>query len=119
MSSKKLASLSALFVILMPLLAACGAENPTATPAAAPEATATTGSAAAAPTNTTEAAAAADTPTTATTSGGTTSGGNVFRWRAFAEPETFDPALMQETLSIDIGQNIHEGLTEFDQKTLE
>ena len=59
---------------------------------------------------------------TATTAPSSSTGGtssNVFKWRAYAEPETFDPALMQENLSIDIGQNIYEGLTQFDVKTLD
>jgi peptide/nickel transport system substrate-binding protein/oligopeptide transport system substrate-binding protein len=43
--------------------------------------------------------------------------GDAFTWRAFAEPETFDPALMQEFLSIDLGQNVYDALTEFEPNT--
>src|SRR5215212_6119054 len=111
MFSKKLVAL-VVFAMLMPMIAACGGTEPTATPAAAPATEAPT---AAAPTE----APAAEATNTAAPSGGGTTSSDVFKWRAYAEPETFDTALMQENLSIDIGQNLYDGLTEFDVNTLE
>src|SRR5947207_12060145 len=99
MFSKKKLIAPAIFLMLARMLAACGTETPTNTPVP-PEATATTAPPAAAATNTTAPAA----PATNTTA--PSAGGGTFKWRAYAEPETFDPALMQENLSIDIGQNI-------------
>jgi oligopeptide transport system substrate-binding protein len=113
MFSKKIVAL-VLLAMLMPLIAACGGTTATDTPqAAAPTDTAVVAAPTTAPTT---APAAAATNTTAPSTGGTSS--NVFTWRAYAEPETFDPALMQENLSIDIGQNLYDGLTEFDVNTL-
>jgi oligopeptide transport system substrate-binding protein len=112
---KKYAALAA-GLLLMPILAACGPEAATPTPGApAAAATATTGAPAAEATATTGTTAEA----TATTGGGTTPSGGVFRWRAFAEPETFDPALIQETLSVDLSQNVYESLVRFNHETLE
>ncbi|MDQ6692908.1 MAG: peptide ABC transporter substrate-binding protein [Chloroflexota bacterium] len=115
MFSKKLVA-SALLVTLMPLAAACGTSDATPTAVAVPTNTAP---AASAPTNTTAAAAPTDTTAavmapTAATGGGS---GSTFSWRAYAEPETLDPALMQENLSIDLGQNMYDALTEFDPVT--
>ncbi len=113
-SNKKLVA-TALFVLAMPLMAACGGTAaPTATsiaPTAAP--TATT-EAMAKPTDTTTAMIE---PTNTTSGGGVVTGSDVFSWRAYAEPETMDPALMQENLSIDIGQNVYDALTQFDPTT--
>jgi peptide/nickel transport system substrate-binding protein/oligopeptide transport system substrate-binding protein len=96
------------------LVASCdtGAATPTAVP---PAATATTASAAPAEATATTAPAAPE--ATATTGSTTPAGGNVFSWRAYAEPETFDPALMQENLSIDVGQNFYDALVEFEPNT--
>lgn len=122
--NKKLVAAS-LVVVAMPLFAACGGNaDPTVTSIAP---TMTTGTAAqpttaAAPTT----AMTASAPTammidaTATTgnSGGTTgTNAGVFSWRAYAEPETMDPALMQENLSIDLAQNVYDALTEFNPET--
>jgi len=41
----------------------------------------------------------------------------MFSWRAYAEPETLDPALMQENLSIDIGLNLYDSLVQFNPDT--
>ena len=114
---KKYAALAA-GLLLMPLLAACGPEAATPTPGApAGAATATTGGTTAEATATTGTTAEA----TATTAGTTppSTSGNVFRWRAFAEPETLDPALIQETLSVDLSQNLYESLVKFNHETLE
>jgi ABC-type transport system substrate-binding protein len=97
------------------LLTACGGDVATSTPvpvANTPAAAKPTDTAAAAkPTDT-----AATTAATATT-GSTAAGGTEFSWRAYAEPETFDPALMQENLSIDIGQNLYDSLVAFNPDT--
>ena len=106
---KKYASL-AIGLILMPMLAACGGDTPAAT--AIPAAATATLAPVADATNTTAPVAEA-TATTADT--GSTD--KVFSWRAFSEPETFDPALIQETLSVDISQNIYDALVEFDPAT--
>ena len=125
MFSKKVLASSALFLLLVPSLAACGGETSTATPAASGnttvDATATTAPSTTGGGDATATTAPATSAATATTGGTTSSSGSgtSFKWRAFDEPETFDPALMQETLSIDIGQNIYGGLTEFNQETLE
>ena len=111
MFSRKKLTIPAILLMLAPTLAACGTE-PTATPAAQP--TDTTAPAAAA---TDTPAAAAPTNTTAP-SGGTGGAGGVFRWRAFDEPPTFDPALMEDFLAIDLGQNLYDGLTQFNPDTL-
>ncbi|HYP41960.1 MAG TPA: hypothetical protein VEX13_16500, partial [Chloroflexia bacterium] len=114
-SKKKLVGL-VILGLMLPTLAACGPEAatpvpPTATTGAAVEATATTGEVAEA----TEAPAEA----TPTTGGGVMPSGGVFTWRAFGEPGALDPALMQEFLSIDIGQNLYDALVEFDPQTQE
>ncbi len=118
MFSKKQLIIPAVLLMLAPTLAACGTETPTSTPVTeAP----TTAPAAGAPT-TAPAVGTTDTPAPAmqaTSAPSTGAMGGVFRWRAYAEPETFDTALMQENLSIDIGQNIYEGLTQFDVNTLD
>ncbi|HUP28230.1 MAG TPA: peptide ABC transporter substrate-binding protein [Chloroflexia bacterium] len=117
MFSKKLAVV-ALFVLMMPFFAACGPETPAANP------TATTGPAAEATATTAPAVDATATTGTAEGTATTGSGGEVavpagaFSWRAYAEPETMDPALMQENLSIEIGQNVYDSLVEFDPLTL-
>ena len=102
------------------------AAAPTNTTAAAAP---TNTTAAAAPTNTTAAAAPTDTaaaaaPTNTTAAAGPTAAAappsipaGAFSWRAYAEPESFDPALMQENLSIDIGQNLYDGLVQFNPDT--
>ncbi|HUS16709.1 MAG TPA: peptide ABC transporter substrate-binding protein [Chloroflexia bacterium] len=127
MSSKRLLSLATLLVVMSMLLAACGGatETPTTVPVAttAPVAQATNTTAAApAPTDTTAAApatntAAAPAATVAATSAPVSVPAGAFSWRAYAEPETLDPALMQENLSIDIGQNLYDSLVEFDPVT--
>ncbi|HET9493215.1 MAG TPA: peptide ABC transporter substrate-binding protein [Chloroflexia bacterium] len=112
---KKYAALAA-GLLLMPILAACGPQAATPTPGApAAEATATTGAPAAEATATTGTTAEA----TATTGGGSAPSGEVFRWRAFAEPETLDPALIQETISVDLSLNLYESLVRFNHETLE
>jgi len=113
-TNKKFVAL-VLFVLLLPLLAACGPEAATPTPAAVAEATPTAATGTTDATATTAETTTEATPTTASTTGGERP---VFRWRAFANPETFDPALMQEFVSIDLGQNLYEGLTAFDPETL-
>jgi oligopeptide transport system substrate-binding protein len=131
MFPKKYAAL-AVGLLLVPTLAACGGETPAATPTVATttQATATSGTGATdqatATSGTTTTDATATTgggggDATATTGGGGggTSSGQVFKWRAFAEPETLDPALIQETLSVDLSQNLYEGLVDFDTETLE
>ncbi len=61
---------------------------------------------------------AAPAAATATVSGaGVMAPAGAFSWRAYAEPDTFDPALMQENLSIDIGQNLYDSLVEFNPDT--
>lgn len=132
--SKKLAS-AALALFVLPLMAACGGTpaapatsttapvQATATTGGGTTATdtATTGGGATATTGTTGGATATTGTTgeaTTTTGGGTTgSPAGTFSWRAYAEPETFDPALMQENLSIDIGQNFYDALVEFEPNT--
>src|SRR5689334_23633762 len=104
MASKRIMGLATLLMVLSMLLAACGGETPTNTAVPAAAATNTTAPAAAdtpatsaQATNTAApAAAATDTPASG---GATTPSGNMFSWRAYAEPETLDPALMQENLS--------------------
>ncbi|MEO6458332.1 MAG: ABC transporter substrate-binding protein, partial [Chloroflexia bacterium] len=114
MFSKKLA-LVALFVLMMPMLAACGPETPTVQPTAT---TATTTEPTATTATTDGTATSGTTEATATTgSSGMTIPAGAFSWRAYAEPETMDPALMQENLSIEIGQNVYDALVEFDPKT--
>jgi ABC-type transport system substrate-binding protein len=115
-SKKKLVGL-VILGLMLPTLAACGPEAatpvpPTATTGAAVEATATTGS---------EVVEATEAPAeaTPTTGGGVMPSGGVFTWRAFGEPGALDPALMQEFLSIDIGQNVYDALVEFDPQTQE
>jgi len=107
MFSKKLIAL-VLFVMLMPMLAACGAEA-TPTPPAVQATEAPTTAPAAEATNTEAPAQATEAPST---------GGGVFRWRAFDEPPTFDPALMEDFLAIDLGQNLYDSVTQFNPETL-
>jgi len=114
---KKYAAL-AVGLLLVPTLVACGGETATPTTGSTgAQATATTGSTTGEATATT--GTAADATATTGTGGGTSTSGNVFRWRAFAEPETLDPALIQETLSVDLSQNLYESLVRFNYKTLE
>lgn len=117
LGSKKLVAAS-LVVMALPIFAACGGTAdstatpvaPTATTAPVVQPTTATGPTA------TEATGGAATATTGT--GGTTgTNAGVFSWRAYAEPETMDPALMQENLSIDLAQNIYDALTEFNPQT--
>ena len=110
MFSKKLIAL-VIFVMLMPLLAACGAEN-TPTPSAPAEQPTTAPTAPAAEATNTEAAPAEATQAPSTGGGGT------FKWRAFTEPPTFDPALMEDFIAIDLGQNLYESVTQFNPETL-
>ncbi|MEO8285968.1 MAG: peptide ABC transporter substrate-binding protein [Chloroflexota bacterium] len=117
MIPRKYAAL-AVGMLLLPTLAACGGEAATATPPA-PAATNTTGTSTEAPTATTGAVETAPTATTSTSTGGGTAGGDKFSWRAYAEPAALDPALMEENLSIDIGQNFYDALIEFDPQTQE
>jgi len=42
---------------------------------------------------------------------------SVFSWRAYAEPGTMDPALIQENLSVDLGQNLYDALVQFNPET--
>lgn len=116
MFSKKKLLAPAIFLLLAPMLAACGTETPTNTPVAQ-EATATV----AAPASGTEATPAtsgeATMAPTAASDGGPSSG-NVFRWRAFTEPPTFDPALMEDFIAIDLGQNLYDSVTMFNPETL-
>src|SRR4051812_12373306 len=103
MFKKQMNLVLALLVGLSLLVASCGTDTATSTPVpaaatTAPVAQATDTTAPAASATDTTAPAAAATNTT----GSTAPAGNVFSWRAYAEPETFDPALMQENLSIDI-----------------
>lgn len=114
MLKKQVNLVLALLVGLSLLVASCdtGAATPTAVP---PAATATT--APAAPAEATATTAPAAPAATATTGSTTPAGGEVFSWRAYAEPETFDPALMQENLSIDVGQNFYDALVEFEPNT--
>ncbi len=120
MFKKQMNLVLALLVGLSLLVASCGTDTATSTPVPA-AATATTAPAAAATDTTAPAAAATNTtaPVAAATNttGTTAPAGDVFSWRAYAEPETFDPALMQENLSIDIGQNFYDGLTVIDPMT--
>lgn len=116
MASKRIMGLATLLMVLSMLLAACGGETPTNTAVPAPAATNTTAAAAPEATNTTAPAAPAATDTPAS-GGATTPSSDMFSWRAYAEPETFDPALMQENLSIDIGQNVYDSLVQFNPDT--
>lgn len=116
MIRKKFHAILALLVGMSMLLAACGPEAATNT--AVPQPTATTAAPVADATATTAAPADA-TATTAmaeptATTGAATPSGKVFSWRAFSEPASMDPALIEETLSVDISQNIYDGLTMFD-----
>ena len=107
----------ALLVGLSLIVASCGTDTATSTPVP-PAATATTAAPVAAATDTTApVAAATDTAAPAATTAPTAPSSDVFTWRAYAEPETFDPALMQENLSIDIGQNFYDGLVVLDPNT--
>ena len=114
MFKKQVNLVLALLIGLSLLVASCdtGTATPTAVP---PAATATTG--VAAPAEATATTAPAPAEATATTGSTAPSGGEVFSWRAYAEPETFDPALMQENLSIDVGQNFYDALVEFEPNT--
>ena len=114
MFKKQVNLVLALLVGLSLLVASCdtGAATPTAVP---PAATATTETAA--PPAEATATTAAPAEATATTGSTAPTGGEVFSWRAYAEPETFDPALMQENLSIDVGQNFYDALAEFEPNT--
>jgi ABC-type transport system substrate-binding protein len=115
-SNKKLVAL-VLFMLLLPTLAACGGDTGTPVPAG-------TGTSEAAPTPGTDGGTqttptgAAGEPESTPAGGDTGTSGDVFRWRAFTEPASFDPALMQEFVSIDLGQNLYEGLTRFNPETL-
>jgi len=86
------------------------------TTAAATSAVATT----AAPVATTAAATsavattAAPVATTAAVTGPVTKGGT-FRYRQASEPKTLDPGFMTDNVSINIAQNMFEGLLELDQ----
>src|SRR4051794_35864478 len=115
MFSRKKLIVPALFMLLAPSLAACGGDTATSTPAASTggtEATATSAPVAQATDTTAPAAQATD--TTAPSSGGTGgTSGQAFRWRAFDEPPTFDPALMEDFLAIDLGQNLYDSVTQF------
>ena len=120
MLRKRFYALLAMLVGMSMLLVACG-ETPTNTPVPVP--TNTTAPPAAAPTDTTApvtaptnttAPAAATSPTAAPVA--IPSG--VFSWRIYAEPETMDPALMQENLSIEMGQNLYDSLTQLDPTDL-
>ncbi len=125
MSSKKIVIPALFLLLLTPVLAACGTEATptTVTGGVTGGTTATTVMTGTESTATTAVGGAADTATApaatapmATT--GTSGSATTFRWRAFAEPETFDPAFMQEFVSIDLGQNLYDGLTQFNPQTL-
>lgn len=115
LQNKKLVAAS-LVVVAMPLFAACGGNaEPTATSIAPTVTTAPAAqpTGATAPSATTVMSAA----TATTGNGGGTTGAGVFSWRAYAEPETMDPTLMQENLSIDLAQNVYDALTQFNPET--
>ncbi|MGI8586488.1 MAG: peptide ABC transporter substrate-binding protein [Chloroflexia bacterium] len=134
MKSKRIMSLASLLAGASMLLAACGGtatdtpvpatDTPLPPTAAAPAAATSAPTAMTAPT-VTSGAAMANTPAAGTTVTGAmtptvaipVAAAGMFSWRAYAEPETFDPALMQENLSIDIGQNLYDALLELDPKT--
>lgn len=123
MFSKNKLIVPAVLMLLAPALAACGGETSTATPATSgAEATATTAAPAASEaTATTATSGGTEATATTATSGGTTGGttsGQAFRWRAFDEPPTFDPALMEDFLAIDLGQNLYDSVTQFNPDTL-
>src|SRR3712207_620870 len=103
-SKKKLVGL-VILGLMLPMLAACGGETAPPVPA-----TATTGQVTEATATTGEVAEATEAPAeaTPTTGGGVAPSGEMFSWRAFAEPKALDPALMEETLSIDIEQSLYD-----------
>ncbi len=125
MTNKKLLKIfSALVVIMLftTALAACGDATATtaSTTAAATTAAATTaaGTTAVATTaaGTTAAATAAGTTAAATTAAAGPRSGGTFRWRQSSEPKTLDPGFLTDQTSIQITQNLFEGLLQLDNK---
>lgn len=107
-------------------LAACGDNTATtastttaATTAASTSAAATTAAASTSSSATTAAAttgaATTGAATTAAASNGTRSGAT-FRWRQSSEPKTLDPGFLTDQTSIEITQNLFEGLLQLDNK---
>jgi ABC-type oligopeptide transport system substrate-binding subunit len=117
----KLLQLLVAGLLLATLLGACGATaTPTTAPTtAAPTRAATTAAApaatTAAPVATTAAAPAATTAAPVATTAAATTGG-VFRHRMVTQPKTLDPGFMTDAESIEVGQNIYQGLYEFNAK---
>ena len=129
---RKLYLLVAALMLLPGLLAACGENTATTAPATTSVATttgaATTSATTAATTTqsaTTTAAAVTTTSSAATTNAATAApttqagaarSGGTFRWRQASEPKTLDPDFLTDQTSIEIAQNIFEGLLELDPK---
>lgn len=116
MFKKQVNLVLALLVGLSLLVASCGTDTATSTPVP-PAATPTTAAAAPATTAPEATATTAMAPEATATAATSTAPSGTFSWRAYAEPETFDPALMQENLSIDIGQNFYDSLVVLDPDT--
>ncbi|NWJ48015.1 MAG: peptide ABC transporter substrate-binding protein [Chloroflexi bacterium] len=116
---KKKLHLLVVGIFIAALVSACGDNTatpvPATTTAAATTAAATTASAAttaAAATTASAATTAAATTAAATTAAAAASG--TFRDRWASEPKTLDPGLITDEISIRYGQNIFQGLVEFD-----
>ncbi len=61
---------------------------------------------------------AATTPTAVPPNSSFTGSSGAFRWRQGEDAPTLDPALMQDSVSINIAQNFYDGLTQFNPQTL-
>ncbi|MBA3470625.1 MAG: peptide ABC transporter substrate-binding protein [Herpetosiphonaceae bacterium] len=120
---KRMIALFALLVLILPVLAACGAATPTTAPAATTAPTAATGGEATAP-------PVADAPTTAPTdvpaaaptdapadppTAAPTSAGNVLRIHQVAYPDVFDPQKSSYSGEIVLLSQNYEGLTRLDE----
>lgn len=114
-------------------MAITGTTGPAATPTAMSAATSTmvmsstpavamtpamTGTMTMSSTGTTSSTTGAATPTTAPPNSSFTGSTGAFRWRQAEDAPTLDPALMQDSVSINVAENFYDGLTEFKPDTL-
>ncbi len=124
---RKLYLFVAVLLLLPGLVAACGDNTATTTPATTSATTtsvattsattaATTQNATTSATTTSVATTTTSATTAATTQAGAARSAGTFRWRQASEPKTLDPGFLTDQTSIEIAQNIFEGLLELDPK---
>jgi oligopeptide transport system substrate-binding protein len=108
-------------IMLAALLGACGATATSVPATVAPTKAATTAAVAPATTAavapaTTAAVAPATTAAVAPATTAAPATGGIFRHRMVSQPKTLDPGFMTDAESIEVGQNIYQGLYEFNSK---